>query len=454
MKRRGNKALRVCLILFISVLATRTNAFTIRNVPAGQVARASRPSILLRSAAVKDSVSLSSVSFSDAASWHRERRRKMLEKYSDQIAPLERDASSQNVALPLLVLGNLSLLGLSIWSGSLPVAAVVLLAVFPGSMLSVWQLQILHDVLHGCFFDKRKGTLWGMKRKDLQEFVLFWGSIPSVFGYYLYLKYGHLSHHKSVGNPESATLERLFNSDQADFEDGDILFVAHRMNLKGNIGPTFQLPFGKKLTMSISKSGFNTWREGNATWNAAVFASSFLFERFMLVVNDAVVSITGRNFFFPNKPDSFHQDCARYARCATMVRGALWAAAGWKALLFLYLSETLWSVPPHPSCAMFVTNHGSTDDGNGGCVPTSSTYAGKWYSVFTLGTNYHCEHHDFPTIPLNKLGKLREIAPEFYKTGSNDNLLAIMKKAFAYPDFYACMDAGIRQEQGSASGPQ
>eukprot|EP00577_Skeletonema_sp_RCC1716_P026424 CAMPEP_0113379006 /NCGR_PEP_ID=MMETSP0013_2-20120614/4000_1 /TAXON_ID=2843 ORGANISM="Skeletonema costatum, Strain 1716" /NCGR_SAMPLE_ID=MMETSP0013_2 /ASSEMBLY_ACC=CAM_ASM_000158 /LENGTH=198 /DNA_ID=CAMNT_0000261261 /DNA_START=786 /DNA_END=1378 /DNA_ORIENTATION=+ /assembly_acc=CAM_ASM_000158 len=198
--------------------------------------------------------------------------------------------------------------------------------------------------------------------------------------------------------------------------------------------------------MSISKTGFNNWREDKPLWNAVVFATSFMYERFMLMINDVVVAITGRNYFFPNKPKEFHKECAKYCRCAVLVRGLLWKMAGWKSLLFLYLSETLWSIPPHPACAMFVTNHGSNvddgSDGGGGCIPSSSTYAGRWYSLFTLGTNYHCEHHDFPTIPLHRLGELRKIAPEFYKKGSNDNVFRIMKKAFSKPEFYACMDAG------------
>lgn len=239
---------------------------------------------------------------------------------------------------------------------------------------------------------------------------LFWGSMPSVFGYYLYLKFGHLSHHSNVGDPTKASLKKLFDSDQVDFEDGDVLFVAHRMKLLGEIGPTFEFQFGnkkKKLTMSISKSGFNNWKEGNAVFNACVFASSFLFERFMLVINDVVVSLTGQNYFFPNKPDKFHKDCASYARCATVVRFGLLCLGGWKSLLFLYLSETLWSVAPHPAAAMFVTNHPSSrsssdlfeNNGATSCTPSMSTYAGAWYSCFTLGTNYHCEHHDFQLYP-------------------------------------------------------
>jgi hypothetical protein len=38
---------------------------------------------------------------------------------------------------------------------------------------------------------------------------------------------------------------------------------------------------------------------------------------------------------------------------------------------------------------------------------------------------------------------LRKIAPEFYQKGSSDNVFRIMRKAFAEPEFYACMDANV-----------
>ena len=59
-----------------------------------------------------------------------------------------------------------------------------------------------------------------VKRRELQGTLMFWGSMPSVFGYYLYLKYGHLTHHKALGDAESSNLKQLFESDQKDFEDG------------------------------------------------------------------------------------------------------------------------------------------------------------------------------------------------------------------------------------------
>jgi len=408
--------------------------------------------------------------FSPAAQWHQNRRREMSSKYGDQISPLERDSSSHTLALSLLLLSNICLFSLSILSSKLHPYQITLLALFPGSIFSLWTLQILHDLLHGSLLKKRQQKFLGIKKKDMQDMLLFWGSMPSAFGYYLYLKYGHLTHHKALGDEKSASLKQLFESDLKDFEDGDVLFVAHRMKLKGEIGPTFK--FGvKKVTMSISKTGFNAWKEGHPIRNALLFTSSFMYERAMLIMNDVVVAITGRNYFFPNKPQQFHEECAKYCRCAVAVRALLWKLAGWKSLLFLYLSETLWSIPPHPACAMFVTNHGSTiDEQTGSCIPSSSTYAGRWYSlltckycacifstlslqsfkshilysfIFSVSTNYHCEHHDFPTIPLHRLGELRKIAPEYYPQGSRDNVFQIMRKVFSKPEFYACMDANI-----------
>ena len=387
---------------------------------------------------------------SPASLWHSQRRREMLERYGPQISTLERSSSSHTLALSLLAFVNVTLALLAIQVAPvLTIWQIVLLAIFPGSILSLWQLQILHDNIHGSLLEKKlqNFNLFGNKipKKKLQDSILFWGSMPSMFGYYLYLKYGHLTHHTNLGSEKhGSTLGQVFESTQVDFEDGDVLFVSHRMKLKGPIGPKLALLKSQDpIELSISRSFFQLWKEqGSALRNAAVFAVSFPLERIMLVVNDFVVALVGRNFFFPNKPEAFHQQCTNYCRCATMIRMGIFLLGGWKAWMFLVLSETLWSIPPHPAAAMFVTNHGSDEEKQGGgCIPSSSTYAGRWYSLLTLGTNYHVEHHDFPTIPLHRLGELRQIAPEYYSKESNDNVFQIMHTAFSKPDFYACMDA-------------
>lgn len=377
------------------------------------------------------------------ADWHRERRRSMMQKYRDEIAPLEQATTFLGVPLLVLTSGSLFALAVSM-TDAVPLPLVILLALFPGSMLSLWQLQLLHDLIHGLMLNKKKTTVLGMEKKRMQDALLFWGSLPCYFGYYLYLKNGHMSHHAKLGQHD---LLDLFESDQIDFEDGDVLFTSHRMHLTGDYGPKVPIPGGDNhFKMSISRSGFYFWKEGEAIRNAILFAASFVYERMLLGLNDAVVAILGRNLFFLRKPDTFHETNANYSRVATALRLALWTFVSYKAVLFLFLAETLWCLPPHPASVMFVTNHGSktpeTADAGGGtvCEPTQSTYAGFWYSLFTLNTNCHCEHHDFPAIPLHHLHRLRRIAPEFYQQ-SDDDLPKLLEEAFAYPDFYACMNA-------------
>ena len=427
---------------------------------------------------------------SAVARWHSKRRRAMIERHPEIIS-LE-SSRSILITLPLLILSNVTLTYLSVISGSLNFISLFLLAFGLGSVLSLWQLQILHEVLHGSMLGI--GT---KLHRTLHRRLLFLGSLPSAFGYWLYLQYGHLSHHRSVGNH---SLNDAFTSSKMDLADGDVLFVNHRMNMKGESGPKI-----KGVTLSIGRFFYQFWKEGDYIRNGVLFSMSFLLERMLLMMNDVVVAFTGRNFFFPNKPIKFHNHVALYTRVGFIVRATLCVLAGmmvhsgqtfsipfptywlqmtenmigpflascttfntllpntgitwislwwsWNPILFLMLSETLWSLPPHPASAMFITNHGSkykNKDGNdkNNCEPSGSTYAGKWYSILTLGTNYHVEHHDFPTMPLNQLGKLKGIAgTEFYGNEEEDmeqktdDLGEIMKQAFSYPDFYACSNA-------------
>ena len=433
----------------------------------------------------------SSRTLDSVAEWHRQRRNEMvaLPGAGARLVELENQSANPVPILLLLLLCNLSLGWGAVSSQHWSLPRVVLTAFGWGSLMSLWQLQILHDVLHGSLFHNSANNHnnnpvvdWLSKQKNG---LLFWGSLPSVFGYYLYLRFGHLTHHKNVGRSTSSPskdndatttsycdLQLTFASNQTNFEDGDLLFVAHRMKLKGKPGPTLALWWQRgrdqktksnnnndnyksilDLPISISHWGFSCWKENRAIHNAMVFGASFLSERILLVVNDVVVALTGQNYFFPNKPPKFHRVCARYARVATLLRLSLLTLCGWKSLLYLYLSETLWSVPPHPASAMFVTNHGSTTAGgestsSPACIPTRSTYAGRWYSLLTLGTNYHCEHHDFPRIPLHRLGQIRSLVPShYYRRGSSDNLGKILLKAFGQPDHYACLDVGLLNAQ-------
>ena len=91
--------------------------------------------------------------------WHKCHCREMLEEYGDTIQPLETDSGRYKIGIPLLVMINLTFLGLLITAKHVPYLESFALSVFPDSICSLWQLQILHGNLHG--------TLWSNKTKRI-----------------------------------------------------------------------------------------------------------------------------------------------------------------------------------------------------------------------------------------------------------------------------------------------
>lgn len=80
---------------------------------------------------------------------------------------------------------------------------------------------------------------------------------------------------------------------------------------------------------------------------------------------------------------------------------------GWISFLYLVFSF-FFSIGFHPLGARWIQEHFLT-------YPPQETYS--YYgplNILALNVGYHNEHHDFPSIPWNKLPKLREMAPEFY----------------------------------------
>jgi sphingolipid delta-4 desaturase len=85
------------------------------------------------------------------------------------------------------------------------------------------------------------------------------------------------------------------------------------------------------------------------------------------------------------------------------------ALFGVKAIIFLLLSF-FFSVGLHPLGARWIQEHYLVH----GNQETYSYYGPLNNVAFNVG--YHNEHHDFPSIPWNRLPKIREGAPTFYNT--------------------------------------
>lgn len=86
---------------------------------------------------------------------------------------------------------------------------------------------------------------------------------------------------------------------------------------------------------------------------------------------------------------------------------AVWVWLGPNALLYL-LGSFFFSIGLHPLGARWIQEHYTCDPAQ----ETMSYYGpANW---LTMNVGYHNEHHDFPSIPWNRLPRLRALAPEFY----------------------------------------
>jgi len=83
---------------------------------------------------------------------------------------------------------------------------------------------------------------------------------------------------------------------------------------------------------------------------------------------------------------------------------------GWPGLAYLLLSFSF-SVGLHPLGARWVQEHYLTHSDE------QETYS--YYGVLnnvSFNVGYHNEHHDFPSIPWNKLPQIKSTAPDYYDT--------------------------------------
>lgn len=80
------------------------------------------------------------------------------------------------------------------------------------------------------------------------------------------------------------------------------------------------------------------------------------------------------------------------------------------APLWFLTFASICSIGLHPLGARWIQEHYPTQ-------PFQATYS--YYGIanrFAFAIGYHVEHHDFPSVPWNKLASLKAMAPEYYDT--------------------------------------
>jgi sphingolipid 4-desaturase/C4-monooxygenase len=121
---------------------------------------------------------------------------------------------------------------------------------------------------------------------------------------------------------------------------------------------------------------------------------------------------------------------------------AVYLLFGSKAIMFLLLSF-FFSVGLHPLGARWIQEHYLT----GNHEQETYSYYGVLNNVaFNVG--YHNEHHDFPSVPWNKLPQIRKTAPGYYNTLSYHTSWTKLFFRFLFDKEISLFSRIIRKERG------
>jgi len=124
---------------------------------------------------------------------------------------------------------------------------------------------------------------------------------------------------------------------------------------------------------------------------------------------------------------------------------AIWMFFGPKAFFFLVFSF-FFSVGLHPLGARWIQEHYLTLDEK---QETYSYYGPLNAVAFNVG--FHNEHHDFPSIPWNKLPDLKNSAPEYYDSLKSHNSWSKLFFRFLFDKNISLYMRILRQERNKVA---
>jgi sphingolipid delta-4 desaturase len=120
---------------------------------------------------------------------------------------------------------------------------------------------------------------------------------------------------------------------------------------------------------------------------------------------------------------------------------ALYILFGPKAFIYLLLS-LFFAMGLHPLGARWIQEHYIVH-------PPQETYS--YYgplNLVTFNIGYHNEHHDFPSVPWNRIRRIREVAPEWYNTLFYHKSLTRLLFQFVFDPNISLHSRVVRRERG------
>ncbi len=120
---------------------------------------------------------------------------------------------------------------------------------------------------------------------------------------------------------------------------------------------------------------------------------------------------------------------------------ALW---GPKALLYLVCSF-FFSIGLHPLGARWIQEHYLVDH-----PQETYSYYGP-LNVLAMNVGYHNEHHDFPSVPWNRLPDVKRMAPEFYNGLISHNSWGRLLLKFIFDRELSLFSRMVRSNRGQVA---
>jgi len=111
---------------------------------------------------------------------------------------------------------------------------------------------------------------------------------------------------------------------------------------------------------------------------------------------------------------------------------------GWNGLIYL-MASMMFSIGLHPLGGRWIQEHFTFEGGQ-----ETFSYYGP-LNFLALNVGYHNEHHDFPSIPWNRLPELRRMAPDFYDTLQTRSSWTLLLFQFIFDERFSLFSRVVRR---------
>ena len=353
------------------------------------------------------------------AVWHRNRAKSILKDHPEVKQLMGRAPATALFCVGVATLQIGIAIGLAV-TGS-PWWGVILAAYGLGAIINVALFNLAHECNHALIF----------KSKAANRVMFTIASIPKLFpGHHTWWIEHHV-HHNHLGSEKDFVRRRRS------------ILLAMKDRIFGHVpGPRV-----RRMTSWLTTPLF--WPISammlitqliRAIVGLCVYVVTAVYHRQLKPTDFALSILADQHLISGYKRYKLEMWAVTYPLTVFAMMGLLYGFFGWVPLVYLFLSALFMTGFLHPLAFGLILSN-SHFHGYQCYQPSASNYS--WVNWITFNFGMHTEHHDFHYVPWFRLGRLRQIAPEYY-----DNLKqtsSFSKLAFQFA--FGTRDAFNNEEQ-------